>query len=143
VIGGPPKIGWVIRYVYDWSGVEIGKSVRAEKERPAVIVLAVSRKESAILVRVAPITHRPPDDMSRAVEILASTKIRLGLDGERSWIVLDHANEFLWPGPDLRPIPGREPPSIYYGPLPPGLFDQVRAKLLALLRAGRVRGLMR
>lgn len=143
MIGGPPKIGWVIRYVYDWSGVEIGESVRAEKERPAVIVLAVSRKESAILVRVAPITHRPPDDTSRAVEIPASTKMRLGLDRERSWIVLDHANEFLWPGPDLRPVPGREPPSIYYGPLPPGLFDQVRTKLLALLRVGRVRGLIR
>ena len=133
----------MIRYVYDWSEVEAGESVRAEKERPAVIVLAVSRKEDAVVVRVAPITHRQPDDMSRAVEVPSLTKMRLGLDGERSWIVLDHANEFLWPGPDLRPVPGREPPTIYYGPLPPALFDQVRTKLLALLRVGRVRGLIR
>jgi hypothetical protein len=33
-------------------------------------------------------------------------KRHLGLDGERSWIVLDEINDFIWPGHDLRPVPG-------------------------------------
>ncbi len=93
------------------------------------------------MVRVAPITHRNPGDAGRATEIPVASRRRLGLDGARSWIILDHANEFEWPGPDLRPVPGRDPATIYYGPLPPGLYAQVQRSLLALLRAGRVRGL--
>jgi len=38
-----------------------------------------------------------------AVEISHETKRRLGLDDDRSWIVLTEANRFAWPGPDLRP----------------------------------------
>jgi hypothetical protein len=80
-----------------------------------------------------------PRDPARAIEVPADTKSRLGLDGERSWIVLDHANEFVWPGPDLRPVPGRSPTTIYYGALPPALFGNVKRLLLALIRASNVR----
>lgn len=136
MIGGPPKVGWVVRYEYDWN--EGGATVAA-KDRPAVIVLSVARAGSAILVRLAPITHLMPRDPARAIELPAETKTRLGLDGERSWIVLDHANEFIWPGPDLRPVPGRSPATIYYGALPPGLFGTVKRTLLELIKASRVR----
>lgn len=57
-------------------------------------------------VTVLPITHTPPEDPSVCVEIPAETKNRLGLDSEPSWIVLSEGNEFMWPGPDLRPVPG-------------------------------------
>jgi hypothetical protein len=141
MIGGEPKIGYVLRYAYLWSDdPNAGRDDLGSKERPAVVILSVRRDETHVIVRVAPITHRPPRDKNRAVEIPPKTKQRLGLDAARSWIVLDHANEFVWPGPDLRPVPGREPATVYYGPLPPKLFDTVRQRLLALLREQRVQG---
>jgi hypothetical protein len=143
MIGGAPKPGFVIRYLYDWSSPGETMSPSAEKERPAVIILTVRKSEERILVRVAPITHRQPDDMSRALEVPPMTKARLGLDGERSWVILDHANEFVWPGPDVRPVPGREPATIYYGPLPPAFYGAIKQKLLGLLRLGWARARLR
>lgn len=143
MIGGPPRPGWVVRYEYDWGEAHSGETGASIKERPAVIILSVARTEGITLVRVVPITHRMPDESERAVELPLATKQRLGLDAERSWIVLDHANEFAWPGPDLRPVPGRTPPTIYYGPLPPALFAGVKQALLRLLKAGRVRTRLR
>jgi hypothetical protein len=67
------------------------------------------------------------------------TKRRLGLDAERSWIVLSEGNEFLWPGPDVRPVPGADPASIAYGFLPPRLFDLVLRRFLALARERKAR----
>lgn len=143
MIGGPPKAGFVIRYLYDWSMPGEPTEPSAEKERPAVIILAVIKSADRMLVRVAPITHREPEDMARAMEIPALTKARLRLDGERSWVILDHANEFVWPGPDVRPVPGRDPATIYYGPLPPAFYDAMKLKLLGLLRLGRARARLR
>jgi hypothetical protein len=143
MIGGPPRIGWVVRYEYDWGDEAAPEAAAQVKERPAVIVLSVRRTDSVTLVRVVPITHRLPADTAIAVEIPAATKLRLGMDSAPSWVVLNHANEFVWPGPDLRPVPGRAPPTIYYGPLPPALFSQLRQTLLALLKAGRAGGRLR
>lgn len=138
MIGGPPKPGFVIRYLYDWSMPGEPAPGTVEKERPAVIILAVTKGPNRTLVRVAPVTHRAPDRPEHAVELPLRTKARLGLDGERSWVILDHMNEFVWPGPDVRPVPGHEPATIYYGPLPPALFDHIKRRLLGLLRQGRM-----
>jgi hypothetical protein len=67
-----------------------------------------------------------------------AVKAHLGLDEERSWIVTTEFNSFLWPGPDLRPRPGVEPPRFDYGMLPPRLFAHLRDKLLAAHSARRV-----
>ena len=53
------------------------------------------------LVSVAPITHSQPADDRFAVEIHRSTKDRLNLDAERSWVATDEVNLFRWPGTDL------------------------------------------
>jgi len=45
-------------------------------------------------VTVLPISHTPPANPALAVEIPHETKRRLGLDDERSWIVLTEANRF-------------------------------------------------
>lgn len=140
MIGGEPKVGYVLRYVYDW-GTEAGTG--SDKERPAVIVLTVRRADGKTLVRVAPVTHRASDDLARTLELPRATKQRLGIDDDRSWVILDHANEFQWPGPDVRPVPGALPATIYYGPLPPALFARLRQQLLGLFRAGRVRARLR
>jgi len=89
-----------------------------------------------LVIRYAsPITHTPPERPDDAIEIPTATKQRLGLDTERSWIVISEVNEFVWPGPDLRPLPGRDQSTIVYGVLPPKFFDHVRDRFLA--RIGR------
>jgi len=50
--------------------------------------------------------------------------------------VVSEANDFRWPGPDLRPIPGGEPSTIVYGVLPPALFQAVRTRVIARVRGG-------
>ena len=61
-----------------------------------------------------------------------------GLDNERSWIILDEINDFLWPGYDLRAIPGSDPARMDYGVLPLRFFDAARTAFLALAQARRV-----
>jgi hypothetical protein len=141
VIGGDPKIGWVLRYDYLWS--EEDHAEVSSKERPAVVVLAFKRTEGRVLVRVVPITHRNPGDPTQAIEISAITKKRLGLDAIRSWIVLDHANQFACPGPDIRRVPGKNPATIYYGPLPPGLYGELRRRLADLIISSHHKGVRR
>jgi hypothetical protein len=69
--------------------------------------------------------------------IPAATKRRLGLDDERSWVVLSEANRFLWPGPDLRPVTPGDAASVAYGQLPYALFEEIRTKFIAAIRARR------
>lgn len=65
-----------------------------------------------------------------------ATKRRLGLDDERSWIVLSESNRFAWPGPDIRPV---DSDNGYFGPLPPALFAAVKRRFVELARAQRHR----
>jgi len=95
--------------------------------------------EGGTQVYLLPVTHTQPSDPSLALEIPLRVKQHLGLDDERSWIVLDEINDFLWPGYDLKPVPGSRPVRIEYGVLPPRFFDTVRTAFLALARARRVK----
>ena len=90
-------------------------------------------------VWVVPVTHTPPASADHAIEIPLAIKRHLGLDDARSWIVMTETNTFLWPGPDLRRLSGRADDSIAYGMLPPQFYEQLRQRLLALLRQRRVR----
>jgi hypothetical protein len=98
-------------------------------------VLAVAAAPDRTRVIVLPITHVAPQPPDEGIELTQQTKARLGLDGERSWIMLDEGNDFTWPGPDLRPVPGQGPESVAYGFLPPRLFQAVRQRFLARVRA--------
>lgn len=84
---------------------------------------------------VLPVTHSPPSDPRLGVEIPHATKRRLGLDEARSWVVLTEANRFVWPGPDLRPSTPGDAGSVAYGLLPYALFEDIRLKFIAALRA--------
>ena len=44
--------------------------------------------------------------------------------------MVTEVNEFIWPGPDLRPIAGRDASTTSYGALPPKFFAHVRDKFL-------------
>lgn len=89
-------------------------------------------------VAVAPVTHAPPVDARDAVELPLITERRLGLDEDRSWIVLREVNEFTWPGHDLRPRPGGGPESVTLGYLPPRFLQIVRDRLRAARSEGRL-----
>ena len=124
-----PQLGLVLSYSYLWHHEHRAGREEGVKNRPCVIVLAVLRPDGGnTIVRVAPVTHSAPDNLATAFELPAAVKRHLGLDGERSWVILDEVNEFGWPGFDLQPVP-RLPNSFAYGFLPPRLFDQLLAKL--------------
>ncbi len=93
-------------------------SLPTTKDRPCVVVVAVTRDDGDTEVTVAPVTHRPPRVPGEGVEIPAATKMRLGLDEGRSWIIVTEINRFHWPGVDLLPVPGRG--GYDHGVLPPG-----------------------
>ncbi len=125
-----PRAGLVVNYSYLWAserslGVDEGR-----KDRPCAIVAAVQKVEGHDFVTVVPITHTPPRNPADAVEIPAVTKARLGLDAQRSWIILTETNDFTWPGVDLRPIPGQAERRFDHGLLPPKLFQQVKQGVL-------------
>jgi hypothetical protein len=125
-----PYAGLVIRYSYLWKREQEEGREEGMKDRPCAVVLVVTDEDGEQEVLVLPITHTPPANADDAVEIPPATKKRLGLDADRSWIVITEANEFVWPGPDLRPISGRDASTIAYGPLPPRLFAHVRDRFL-------------
>ena len=69
--------------------------------------------------------------------IPAAIKRHLGLDDDRSWVVVAEGNEFLWPGYDLRKIPNAD--RYDYGFLPPRFFNQVLQAFVAWSHAGKLR----
>lgn len=132
----PPPAGTVIRYGYLWKReAEAGRD-EGTKERPVALILA--RPGGLGECVVLPITHSAPVDAALAIEIPGAERARLGLDGDRCWIVLTEFNAFVWPGVDLRPVPGREPRTVIYGALSRGLHARVVAAVQTLLRARRV-----
>ncbi len=130
-----PRPGLVIRYSYLWEHeARIGRE-DGSKDRPCAVVLVILREGLHPIVRVLPITHSQPDDPEDALEIPLPTKLRLGLDAARSWVILSEANDFIWPGPDLRPSVSGDPASVAYGMLPPGFMRVLRERLLTRWRA--------
>lgn len=130
-----PEPGLVVSYAYLWHREHRGGRHEGRKSRPAVIVLAVARgADDGISVIILPVTHSAPDDPASAVEIPAAVKDHLGLDADRSWIVVTEGNEFLWPGYDLRKLPRSN--RYEYGFLPPRFFNRVRDAFVACYRAG-------
>lgn len=129
-----PVPGLVIRYAYLWVDEHAAGQEEGRKDRPVAVVLAVTSAPGITRVVVAPITHTPPSGQD-AVEIPPDTKRRLGLDDDRSWVVLEEVNIFSWPGPDIRPVPGKDPATVAYGLLPASLTRTIRDRITALQAA--------
>lgn len=130
-----PEPGLVISYAYLWHDEHQTGREEAHKDRPSVIVLAVEQEaDDATIVTVLPITHSVPVGATAAIEIPQPVKRHLGLDDDRSWIVVAEGNEFLWPGYDLRRVPHGD--RYEYGFLPPRFFNRVLDAFDACHRAG-------
>jgi len=131
-----PVPGLVIRYSYLWHSEYRQGRDEGQKDRPCAIIAAIRTDEDGDeRVLVLPVTHSPPDRPDLAVEIPANVKQRLKLDEAHSWVMLSEWNEFVWPGPDLRRLPGAGEASVAYGMLPPSLYAIIRDRFLAQVGA--------
>ncbi|NJM34117.1 MAG: hypothetical protein HC850_04700 [Rhodomicrobium sp.] len=140
-----PEIGLVIRYAYLWRSEADRGLEEGQKDRPCAVVLAHHRRESGeTIVVVAPITHRSPAGDPNAIEIPFSVKRRLGLDDERSWIITNDVNSFIWPGPDLRKVDRPEMGGEFaYGFLPRNMISEMIARIVNQMRAGTLKSVKR
>ncbi len=138
-----PEPGLVIRYSYLWLREHREGREEGTKDRPCAIILATRVHDDDRQVLVVPVTHSPPENPGAALELPPTVKQHLGLDAERSWVVLSESNLFDWPGPDLRRIGDRDDSSVAYGFLPPRLFAELRRKFATLEAAARSRRVKR
>jgi hypothetical protein len=134
-----PVPGLVIRYAYLWESEHRDGREEGRKDRPCAIIISLVGGEDESRVVVLPITHTPPLAGSDAIEMPYNTKLRLGMDHERSWIILSEANLFSWPGPDLRPAINGDLSTVVYGLLPDRLFHQIRDRFVSAVRDKRAR----
>jgi hypothetical protein len=138
-----PEPGLVVRYSYLWLREHRQGREEGTKDRPCAVVLAVQDRHAAAQVLVVPVTHSLPENPEVALELPAAIKRHLGLDTERSWIILSESNVFEWPGPDLRRVGDRDDSSVAYGLLPPRFFVELRRRFLVLETAARSRRIRR
>jgi hypothetical protein len=128
-----PTPGLVIRYDYLWSR-EAAAGRAQGKDRPACLVAASDSTAKPRFVVLLPITHSPPIGGTVAIEIPAKVRQSIGLDDERSWVVVSEFNVDEWPSAGLSPLPGK--PNIFaYGFIPPGLFAGIKQRFLELMHA--------
>ena len=128
-----PEPGLVISFSYLWRDEHRRGRDEGRKDRPCVLLAVEARSATSIpgsnIVTVVPITHSPPTESEGAIELPPRVKAALGLDDQRSWVIVEEANRFVWPGFDLRPISGKR--KFDYGLLPPRLHDRLVAGFLA------------
>ena len=132
-----PEPADVISYSYLWAREAAAGEESGRKDRPVVVVVARIEHKAGTLLMVAPVTHARPEVAGEAVEIPPNVKRQLGLDPNPSWIVVTELNRFIWPGPDLRPVPGSDSP--LYDALPDWLFERVRSRILDHSARGRLK----
>lgn len=138
-----PEPGLVIRYSYLWAREHREGREEGTKDRPCAIVMAARAADGETKVLVVPVTHSAPTEAASALELPQAVKKHLGLDTERSWVVLSESNLFDWPGPDLRRVGDRDDSSVTYGFLPPKLFNEMRRRYIELEAAARSRRVQR
>ncbi len=135
-----PEPGLVIRYAYLWHAEHHQDREEGGKDRPCAVILTARDEAGEIVVSVLPITHTPPRQAADAVEIPLAVKRRLGLDEARSWVVTSEMNRFIWPGPDLRPVPASDAGRYDHGLLPPGLYRAIQGPANGRFRTGWLQG---
>ena len=136
MIGPPPEIGAVIRYSYLWLRQAQNRQIEGEKDRPCAVVASVRVEGGETIVQVLPISTRRPDKEDLAVELTNAARQRLGLEADASWIIISESNEFMWPGPDVRPVPRKLPPTIAYGHLTRLTLQRMAQAYVNAVRSG-------
>jgi hypothetical protein len=127
-----PEPGLVIHYEYLRRHEDARGEERGAKRRPCAIVVAVTLNSGEIETIVAPITHLEPRPPAEGIELPRAVKRHLGLDEQRSWVIVTDLNVLLWPGIDIYPVPNTPPGTFEYGFLPPLLFERIRTRIEAI-----------
>ena len=138
-----PRPGEVIRYAYLWSDEAADGLEEGVKQRPCAVVMSAKSAEGKVTLIVLPVTHSAPRGAVEALELPPLVKRHLGLDDERSWIVLTEANRFVWPGPDIRPFESDGQTIVSYGYLPPRFFAVLTERYLQLDTERKIRSVRR
>lgn len=136
----PPLPGSVIRYSYLWADEDELGQEEGRKDRPALVLaiaIRISGDETRVLVLA--ITRTPPLEPEDAVALPEHVRRSFGLDADASWVVTAEANEFVWPGPDVRPVPGRTPPTMIYGRVPHAFLAREAKSYIANRRLQQTR----
>lgn len=121
-----PVPGLIVGYATLWHDQSRVGLSEGREDRPCAVVAAIVDEDGDTIVYVVPITHAPPTEGSRAVELPPAAKRRLGLDDAPSWIVTSELNRFVWPGYDLRPVSRDRPDTFAFGFLPVEVFSAVK-----------------
>jgi hypothetical protein len=124
-----PEPGLVIHYEYLWRHESNQGEESGTKRRPCAIIIAVTGETGEVETVVAPITHSEPKAPAEGIEIPPRVKRHLGLDDQRSWVIVTDLNVFTWPGIDIYPVPKSPPGTYEYGPIPPRLYDEIKARI--------------
>ncbi len=131
-----PQGGLVIRYDYLWHSEEQDGREEGSKVRPCAVVVALPPPPNGIeQAVVCAVTHTQPHPPVEGVEIPTKVKRHLGLDGERSWVIVSEGNLVDWDDPGIEPV---GPNQWSYGFVPTALADMLRNKLLGYYRAGQL-----
>ena len=127
-----PEPGMVINYSYLWHREFSKEMEEGRKDRPALIILAVEDDDLGLMITVLPIMHSTTLT-AVGLEIPSAVNVHLGLDDQRSWVVVEEGNEFIWPGFDLRKR--KQTGRLEYGFLPPKLFDKIKQAFVGVHQA--------
>ena len=126
-----PASGLVIRYDYLWRDQAKRGRQEGSKDRPCAVVIATTRADGGHRALVAAITHSEPA-AGDGILLPPRVKQHLGLDADRSWIIVSELNEIDWTDPGIIPVSRSQ---WTYGflprPLAQALLDAVRAKAKA------------
>ncbi len=128
-----PHPGLVIGYSYLWRTEHVRGEEEGRKNRPCAIVATRRVAGETVIVTVFPVTHAAPENEEDGVELPPVLKQHLGLDEARSWVVVSEVNEFLWPGPDLRPV-SEKAGRFDYGVVPPKFLRKLQEAFFARLQ---------
>jgi hypothetical protein len=134
-----PEPGLVVSYVYLWHYERKAGRDEGRKDRPGLIVLVEAAGQDQ-LVTILPFSTVEPEP-GTAIEVPEAVRRHLGLDAERSWVIVNEGNEFIWAGYDLRQIPRTG--EYAYGFVPPRFFNQVVAAFAAWHKTGRMKRVLR
>lgn len=130
-VPAPPQHGQIIRYNYLWHADRRAGQEEGTKPRPCVIVGINDGPHRTVYV--VPITHSQPAPDRHFVAVPSAYAAAVGLDAQQSYIIADELNAFIWPGPDIQPVPA---PEGYIGRLSWKLLKKVHDALREASTAG-------
>jgi hypothetical protein len=149
-----PTPGLIVRYGYLWLAEFRQQRTDPSKDRPACVVMQILDEQPHRLeivgghavapgdVVIMPITTRPPERDTLAIELTANEKRACGLDfAIPSWLILSEFNVDTWPNADLALVPGTG--RFAHGLAPPGLVRRISQGFVDAARSRRAVGVRR